>query len=169
MLSSASLNLCISFSLSPFALWPQRPNYRRVLTFQEARRQNHLITSAFQTVWERGEKESKSQNSSMAVIVAQWFEFPVWIISPEPLRQGQLKGTRLQTPFIHEGLGHSVSRRVALLDLRGKHMSYWGIRYPIMGQAIPYRPPVVMGKWPWRFMDIIQQSLIINKKVNLNE
>lgn len=94
------------------------------------------------------EKENKSQNSRTTVIVVQWIEFPVWIISAEPLRQGQLKETWLQTPFIHEGLGCSVSRRVALLDLRAKHLSYWGIRYPIMGQAIPYRPPVVMGKWP---------------------
>lgn len=33
----------------------------------------------------------------------------------------------------------------------GKAPDLLGIRCPIMGQKIPYRPPVVMGKckWPW--------------------
>lgn len=46
MLSSGSLHLCPSVSLSLCALWPQKPNYRRVLTFQET-----IISHTAKIIW----------------------------------------------------------------------------------------------------------------------
>lgn len=47
-------------------------------------------------------------------------------------------------PFIREVLGHLVSRREALLDLREKHLTYWGSDAPSWVRKYPTAP-----LWSW--------------------
>lgn len=159
MLSSGSPNLCISLSLSPCAPWPQKPNYRRALTFQETSPKSFDHLSFLNSLREEKKKTkiSKQPYDTYCCTVD-------WVASANHKRRAtETRSAKrdMTSNAIHSWRSRAFSQQTcSAAGSEGKAPEWLGDQIPHHGSGNTLPPPCGHGQMTLEIMDITQQILL---------